>query len=58
LTEKLSFHQAVLPNSVIRGTFEPQADPRLEVFDGLVTCINPGGRKSEIDNGLVNKIHI
>ena len=35
-----------VPNSVIRGTLEPHAEPRLDDFDGLLTCMNPGGRKS------------
>jgi len=30
----------------MRGTLEPQAEPRRDVFDGLVTCMKPGGRKS------------
>ena len=35
------------PSSVMSGTLDPQADPLLDVFEGLLTCMNPGGRKSE-----------
>ena len=36
----------------MRGTLDPQAEPLLDDLDGLLTCINPGGRKSEMNDAF------
>ena len=43
---RLRYTSRYKPNSVMSGTLEPQADPRLDDLDGLLTCMNPGGRNS------------
>ena len=46
------WYNASLPSSVMRGTLDPQAEPLLDDLDGLLTCINPGGRKSEMNDAF------
>jgi hypothetical protein len=46
-----------IPNSVIRGTFDPHTEPLLDCFAGLPMGENPGGRKP-IKNQIITRSNI
>ena len=55
--QKISSTGFYIPNSVIRGTFDPHTEPLLDCFAGLPMGENPGGRKP-IKNQIITRSNI